>query len=206
MLFTPLSLMPRLLSPSPSLHPGLWESHPDHQFLRDPSRYRWLSLANGGPVWVPVPQRVVPLGFPFPLAASSSAAHGVVPFLDLETSIRLSWSAAGGASFFHAVRVAVVTRMSTADRVFCRACPHRRIASYRCDTCQSARCELCSRTAIARIAWVADCPPRALALCRQLRSQPNGTFGYRVCVPADIFPHGFITLSAGTQIDGFAIA
>ena len=206
MLFLPTCVMPRLLGPSPSLHPGIWESHPEHQYLRDPSKYRWLSLSNGGPVWIPVPQQVVPMGIPFPLAVSASAAHGVIPYLSLEDSVLLSWASSGGSAFFQAVRVAVVTRTASADRVYCRACPHGRIASFRCDTCQSARCALCCRTAVGRLAWVADCPPRALALCHQLRVQPNGALGYRVCVPSVIFPHGFITMRGGEQIDGFAAA
>ena len=192
------------LAPQVPLHPTVWAVHPDHQWLRDPNVYRYEGIQNGGPAWIAIPRPPPPFFTPF--TTSAAVAIALVPWLGFEESIRLSWASSFRSPFFRTAQNAVTARRTTFRRVRCRTCPDGRIASFRCDVCQSARCEQCSRTVIARPIWTTGNAPRALVLCRQFRVQPNGFHGYRVCVPCIVFPHGFITSRSALPIDGFISA
>ena len=126
------------------LHPAVWDVHPEHQYLRDTSAYRYVSITNGGPVWIAEPR--APPVFATPFTTSAAVANALVLWIGFEDSIRLSRASSFRSPFFLAVQPAVTERRTTFRRVRCRTCPDGRIASFRCDVCQSARCEQCSRT------------------------------------------------------------
>ena len=202
----PVHPLTPLVSKKVPLHPCVWEVHPEHRYLLDKDAYRYVGIGDGGPLWITVPRAIPPFSTPF--TTSAGVAMLVIPWLGFEDSIRLSRAASLRSPFFRAAQKLVTTRkrcfaasaMPQVPEVFCRKCPRGTRASFRCDVCQSARCERCSRFVIARPIWMANNPPRAMVVCRQ---PSTGHVGYRKCGPSAIFPHGCVTGVRGIPFDGF---
>ena len=50
---------------------------------------------------------------------------------------------------------------------------------------------------------MAGIPPRAMIVCRSLRTLGSGAVGYRMCAPSPFYPYGFQTVERETIVDGF---